>query len=344
MKMDCRFVVTPQVKLTAFLDKAASNVISATGNGDISIAYDSNQGEVKLGGDYVIDEGKCHFAALSSLITRDFIIDNGSSVKFAGDPMDSELDIKANQILKKVSIGPLISDTTAVHTEKKVICGLGISNKLTDPELSFSIDVEDLDPATRSLVESELNTEDKLQKQFLALILTGNFLPSENTGITDNNSTSGSNLILKNLTSIMSGQVNSVLQKIGIPVDFGLSYQQNEIGKDIVDIALSTKLSDRVQFDGSIANRRYSTSSSDEMVGDFDVEIKLDKAGILRLKLFSHSSDDYTSFLDNSQRNGVGLSYQKEYDNLADYLRSLIKKNSTPVISEEPVKTLEITQ
>lgn len=258
--------------------------------------------------------------------------------------MDSELDIKANQILKKVSIGPLISDTTAVHTEKKVICGLGISNKLTDPELSFSIDVEDLDPATRSLVESELNTEDKLQKQFLALILTGNFLPSENTGITDNNSTSGSNLILKNLTSIMSGQVNSVLQKIGIPVDFGLSYQQNEIGKDIVDIALSTKLSDRVQFDGSIANRRYSTSSSDEMVGDFDVEIKLDKAGILRLKLFSHSSDDYTSFLDNSQRNGVGLSYQKEYDNLADYLRSLIKKNSTPVISEEPVKTLEITQ
>ena len=344
MKMDCRFVVTPQVKLTAFLDKAASNVISATGNGDISIAYDSNQGEVKLGGDYVINEGKCHFAALSSLITRDFIIDNGSSVKFAGDPMDSELDIKANQILKKVSIGPLISDTTAVHTEKKVICGLGISNKLTDPELSFSIDVEDLDPATRSLVESELNTEDKLQKQFLALILTGNFLPSENTGITDNNSTSGSNLILKNLTSIMSGQVNSVLQKIGIPVDFGLSYQQNEIGKDIVDIALSTKLSDRVQFDGSIANRRYSTSSSDEMVGDFDVEIKLDKAGILRLKLFSHSSDDYTSFLDNSQRNGVGLSYQKEYDNLADYLRSLIKKNSTPVISEEPVKTLEITQ
>lgn len=346
MKMDCRFVISPQVKLTAFLDKAASNVISASGEGDIRIGFDSSQGDVRLGGDYVISEGKCHFAALSSLITKDFIIENGSSVKFAGNPMDSELDIKANQILKKVSIGPLISDTTAVHTEKKVICGLGISNKITNPELSFSIDVEDLDPATRSLVESELNTEDKIQKQFIALILTGNFLPSENQGITDNNSTSGSNLILKNLTSIMSGQVNSVLQKIGVPVDFGLSYQQNEIGKDIVDVALSTNLgSDRIQVDGSIANRRYSTTSSDEMVGDLDIAVKLDKTGALKLYMFSHSSDDYTSFLDNSQRNGAGISYQKEYDNFFEFVKGLFKKNSKDTVPQEgPVKTITITQ
>ena len=346
LKMDCRFVVSPQVKLTALLDKAASNVISASGDGDITIGFDSSQGDIRLGGDYVINEGKCHFAALSSLITKDFNIENGSSVKFAGNPMDSELDIKASQILKKVSIGPLISDTTAVHTEKKVICGLGISNRITNPELSFSIDVEDLDPATRSLVESELNTEDKIQKQFLALILTGNFLPSENHGITDNNSNSGSNMILKNLTSIMSGQVNSVLQKIGIPVDFGLSYQQNEIGKDIVDVALSTNLfSDRVQLDGSIANRRYSTTSSDEMVGDLDIGIKLDKTGSLKLKLFSHSSDDYTSFLDNSQRNGVGITYQKEFDSFMDYLRGLFKKKATDAVPQEgPTKTITITQ
>ena len=347
LKMDCRFVVTPQVKLTAFLDKAASNVVSASGNGDINIGFESSSGNLSLGGDYVINEGKCHFAALSSLITKDFNIENGSSVKFAGNPMDSELDIKANQILKKVSIGPLISDTTAVHTEKKVICGLGISNKITNPELSFSIDVEDLDPATRSLVESELNTEDKIQKQFLALILTGNFLPSENTGITDNNATSGSNLILKNLTSIMSGQVNSVLQKIGIPVDFGLSYQQNEIGKDIVDVALSTNLfSDRVQLDGSIANRRYSATSGDEMVGDFDMGIKLDRSGSLKLKMFSHSSDDYTSFLDNSQRNGVGITYQKEYDNFLDFVKGLFRKKSSgnEIPQEGPVKTITISQ
>ena len=89
---------------------------------------------------------------------------------------------------------------------------------------------------------------------------------------------------------------------------------------------------------------QFDCEFKNEMVGDFDMGIKLDRSGSLKLKMFSHSSDDYTSFLDNSQRNGVGLSYQKEYDNLADYLRSLIKKNSTPVISEEPVKTLEITQ
>ena len=59
------------------------------------------------------------------------------------------------------------------------------------------------------------------------------------------------------------------------------------------------------------------------MVGDLDIEIKLDKSGALRLVLFSHSADQYTSYLDNSQRNGLGLTYQREFSNFKDLMTRL---------------------
>ena len=60
-------------------------------------------------------------------------------------------------------------------------------------------------------------------------------------------------------------------------------------------------------------------------MGDLDIDVKLDKPGALRLNLFSHSADQYTNYLDNSQRNGVGLTYQKEYDSIGEFLRNLFR-------------------
>ena len=151
-------------------------------------------------------------------------------------------------------------------------------------------------------------------------------MPGSQSGIVNNNS-SNSNFLLSNLSSIMSGQLNAVLQKMGIPLDFGLSYQQNEMGNNVIDLDVSTQFLDNmISVNGSLANRKFSSSSDENMVGDLDITIKLNKSGHFRLNLFSHSADDYTNYLDNSQRNGVGISYQKEYDNLKDFFRQLFKK------------------
>ena len=61
------------------------------------------------------------------------------------------------------------------------------------------------------------------------------------------------------------------------------------------------------------------------MVGDLDIDVKLDKPGALRLNLFSHSADQYSNYLDNTQRNGFGFTYQKEYDNFIDFIRNLFR-------------------
>jgi hypothetical protein len=66
------------------------------------------------------------------------------------------------------------------------------------------------------------------------------------------------------------------------------------------------------------------TSIRDDIVGDIDVDIKLDRRGKTRLKLFSHSADEYSNYLDQTQRNGAGISYKEEFDSFKDLFR---KKN-----------------
>jgi hypothetical protein len=81
---------------------------------------------------------------------------------------------------------------------------------------------------------------------------------------------------------------------------------------------------------GNIGNRQYSSSTTkNNVVGDIDIEIKLDRSGALRLNLFSHSADEYTNYLDNSQRNGVGLTFQTEFNSFKQLFRNMFtsKKN-----------------
>jgi hypothetical protein len=260
--------------------------------------------------------------------------------------MESTLDIDA--IYKtKTSLSTLISDTTSVSNRRTVECGIEITEKLSNPRLNFSIEIPDLDPTIKSRVESALSTEDKVQKQFLSLIITNIFLPDEQSGIVNNSS-----MLYSSVTEIMANQLNNIFQKLDIPLDLGMKYQPNERGNDIFDVAVSTQLfNNRVVVNGNIGNKQHTSSTQNDVVGDLDIEIKLDRSGSFRLNLFSHSADQYTNFLDNSQRNGVGITYQTEFNSFKTFLRNMFmsrKKRQEARLAEEQAmieegrKTIEI--
>ena len=135
----------------------------------------------------------------------------------------------------------------------------------------------------------------------------------------------GNGSLFTNVSEILSGQLNNILQQLGIPIDLGVNYQQNKKGENIFDFAVSTQLfNNRVVINGNIGNSPYSTSTNTNVIGNIDVEIKLDKNGRLRMNLFSHAPDQYTNYLDNSQRSGAGIVYQQEFNSFKD----LFKKKS----------------
>ena len=127
------------------------------------------------------------------------------------------------------------------------------------------------------------------------------------------------------MVEIMSGQINNVLQRLKIPVDVGFGYQEMQTGENLFDISLSTQLFDnRVIVGGNFGNRRYSTGNTGgDFMGNLDLQVKLDPEGKFRFNVFSHSADEFTSYLDYSQRNGIGVSFQKEYPNFKDFVRNV---------------------
>ena len=206
-------------------------------------------------------------------------------------------------------------------------CGINLTGRLSDPEINFSIDVPDLNPSTQAQVDGALNTVDKVQKQFVYLLLAGNFLPAEDSGVT----TGGTDALFSNVSSIMSGQINNIFQKLNIPLDMGLNYQTTQAGSNVYDVALSTQLfNNRVIVNGTVGNKQLiDGTSTNEVAGDIDIEIKMNRSGALRLKLFSHSADSYTAYLDNSQRHGGGISYQRDFNSILRFLKAIFTKRET---------------
>ena len=316
-----RITATPDLEAVLELDASGDNFLTARGNGLLNVELNPSRKILDVAGDYNISSGKYHFA-IPGIVSKSFNINNGSSIKFGGDVNNSELDIDANYTLR-TAINRLMADTSSVATRRIVNCGIKISDKISSPKLAFSIDIPDLDPTTKSEVESALNTEDKLRKQFLSLIITGGFLENEQSGIVNN-----TNMVFSNVSELVSGQLSNLLNRMDIPVDLGVGYQQNSSGTNLYDVSVSTELFDnRVEVRGSFGNRQYSTTTNPngDMVGDLDIDVKLDRPGELRLNLFSHSADEYTSYLDYSQRNGVGITYQKEFNKWKDFWKGLFK-------------------
>mgnify|MGYP002521463386 CR=1 FL=1 len=322
------------------IDRAAGNVLNGRGQGTIDIEVRPGRDLFTINGDYTLLSGNFHFNAMD-IAKRDFTISDGSSIRFNGDVMDSDLNIKGIYSTK-ASVATLIADTTAVSARRLVNCGIGVSGKMREPKLSFSIDVPDLDPTTKSRVESALNTDDKVQRQFLSLLISGSFMPDEQSGVVNN-----SNVLYSNVAEIMAGQLNNILQKLDIPLDLGLNYQSSESGTNIFDVAVSTQLfNNRVIVNGNVGNREYNNSSSSgaDVVGNLDIEIKLDKSGQLRMNLFSHSADDYTNYLDNTQRSGIGLAYQREFNTFREFIRNLFtsrKKRELRATAETGAKEMK---
>lgn len=308
----------PDVEAFIWIDKTSGHMLSGHGSGTIQMMM--NDDVFDITGDYNISKGNYKFVAYG-IVNRDFEIQDGSSISFQGDIFESTLDIDA-LYKTKASIGTLIGDTTAVANRRTVECKIKITDKMMNPRLQFGIEIPEIDPMIKSRVESALSTEDKVQKQFLSLLISNSFLPDEQSGIVNN-----STMLYSNVSEVMANQLNNILEKLNIPVDLGLNYQPNDKGNDVFDVAVSTQMfNNRVVVNGSVGNKQYKENAQTDVVGDLDIEIKLDKSGAFRLNLFSHSADSYTNYLDNSQRNGVGLTYQTEFSSFRQFIKNIFSK------------------
>ena len=74
-----------------------------------------------------------------------------------------------------------------------------------------------------------------------------------------------------------------------------------------------------ISANGNVVEKAKTTSNS-PITGDFDVDVKINKQGTLKLKAYSHT-DEKITYNATETVQGVGISYQETFDTFKELLR-----------------------
>ena len=89
----------------------SGNTLRARGDGTLNLQINPRSNVFEMYGDYTITEGSFLFS-LQNIINKRFIIENGSTIQWTGEPLDARLNINAVYKLK-TSLQPLIGTSVS---------------------------------------------------------------------------------------------------------------------------------------------------------------------------------------------------------------------------------------
>jgi len=330
--------VTPETEIQIELDRRAGEVIRSRGTGDIKIDVNPASGKLQLFGDYSVNEGDYLFTIQNfNLISKKFVLSNGGRISFNGDLQKTMLNLSA-VYRTQATLNTLIADTASVATRRPVDCTIDISGNMFSPSLKFHIDVKNLDADVQARVQSALNTEEKVTRQFLSLLAFGQFMPDQDANI-------NTNVFFTAGTEMVSNQLNQMLSQLNVPVFVGINYVPGMQGRNdsYVGGSIGAQMWDnRVTINGIFGSGNGVTQN---FSNDIDLEVKLDQRGRLNFKAFTHSVDQYTDYSrDNSQRYGLGVVYKEEFNSFPELFRNLFGKKKQPAAAVLPKKEPAVKQ
>ncbi|MDR1341102.1 MAG: translocation/assembly module TamB domain-containing protein [Prevotellaceae bacterium] len=320
MKLRFDLAVTPDSEIQILIDPKVSDILKAKGSGNLIIDVDPSVEQFSITGDYSIEEGEYNFTLPNlSIVTRKFTINKGSRIHFNGDIENADLNVTASY-RERVSLATLFPLDSLRNYP--VECQILITGRMTNPNLKFNVDILNIDPEKKAQFTNLVNTDEKMTRQFLALLVLKSFLPEQNFASQDLGTISS----MFNASELLSGQIGNLIAmfNLPIPLDVNVDYNANAYNSSGsgFGIDVSTQLFDRVILNGSASN---STTSNRSFIGDIEMEVLLGKNENTRFKVFSKSRDYFSDDME-SNRNGIGLSYRSQFDKFIDIFRRRKKK------------------
>nr|WP_210423729.1 translocation/assembly module TamB domain-containing protein [Croceivirga thetidis] len=311
--------VTPEAEVEIVVDQQTGSSLKGTGEGLLLFEINTN-GKFNMYGNFVVVSGQYRFKR-AGVIDKTFTVQPGGQISWDGDPLAAQLDLEAIYSLT-ANPAPLLDSDNAQGVRRiptDVIVRL--DGQLESPTIDFDIDF----PGTSSVLKSEL--EYRLQDPTIKsnnafyLLAQGTFY-GETTSINQQ-------AVTGNLIQTASGLLNSVLAGDNDKFNFGLSYEQGytEFDEDRVGVNISTQLSDRILVNGRVGVPVGGVSET-VVAGDVEVQILLNEEGTLSAKIFNRENEIQRFLTEQiGYTQGVGLSYQVDFNNFRDLLRKIFKKN-----------------
>jgi hypothetical protein len=315
-------MVNPSADIEVLFPNQVGN-IKASGYGNLTMDMTPTTGFV-LSGTYTIRKGNFHFQ-LKNLMRLEFSISNGSRITWSGDPANAIISM-TGIYNTRVPMDNITSDPEMKSQRVAVECIIHLSGLLTNPELSFSMNLPNAEEAVKSQVYSSIDTTNMAEmNQQMFNILVFNQFQSNKSGSSMNINVGTTSM------SILTNQFNSFLSKISRDVNIGVNYRRasNTTGQEI-DLAVSTQLfNERLLIDGLFGvnsiNPNSTVQNASTIVGDIKLEYILSDDRRWRVRAFNRTNT-VTELENNAPyTQGIGISYQRDFRHWGDLFKSVNK-------------------
>ena len=313
IRLNLAIEATPDATMRIVMDPVAGDYISGRGSGNIRTEF-YNKGDVKMFGNYNIDQGVYKFS-LQEVIRKDFMIDEGSSIAFNGAPLDAILDINARYTVNSVSLNDLMPNAGTLgldQTNIKVNCLMNLSGQLTSPTIKMDLEFPNERDEVQTIVRSYITTDEEMSMQILYLLSIGKFYASESAGGTQN-----SDVMSSVLSSTLSGQLSNALSNIINNNNWNVGTNLSTGERGWTDVEFEGMLSgqllnNRLLINGNFGYRDNPLSNTN-FVGDFEAEWLVNRSGTIRLRAYNETNDRYYTRT-NLTTQGIGIIFKKDFN------------------------------
>lgn len=324
LSMNFNLDITKDAVAEIVIDKKSGSSLRGSGTGNLVLEIDT-KGKFNMFGDFTIDRGNYNFS-YGGIINKPFKARKGGTISWTGNPYLAELNIDA---VHTVYANPK-SLLENLNTNRRIPVDLvtRITGELYSTQQEFDIVI----PNSSSTVSNELdfilnnNDTNERMRQFFSLLITKNFF-NEN-----NNSNAGGSAITGTTSDLISGVLSDILNspdsKLQLDVGYSVadrSAVDNLNLGDQFDIAGEIQLSDRVLINGNMGIP-VGTGSDNSVVGEVKVEFLMNEEGSFRTTIFNRQNEIQYSDEEEGYTQGVGMSYQIDFDRLSEVWAKFRKK------------------
>jgi len=310
VSLNLNFDVTQDAQIKLIIDEQTGNEITARGDGRISLGLD-NVGQMRLDGTYTVREGSNYNFVLGP-IKETFYIAEGGSITWTGNPFEANLNLQAYYKVR-ANLGDL-SPELLVSGNQEVNCYLNLSESLMKPTINFDIKAPKAPEPDKALLTQLTADPDEMNRQFFSLLLWKKFQPLKGSS----RASGGAAL------DLASNQINSLLSQVS--QEYRLNVDMNDDGQGKSEYALGVEkgfLEDQLIISGSFGTRNSNTGnqSQSSLIGDIELEYKLNKNGTFRVNVFNVSNDNRGLQSNNRGqfKQGIGIYYKESFNTFGDF-------------------------
>nr|WP_233164135.1 translocation/assembly module TamB domain-containing protein [Snuella sedimenti] len=317
LELDFDLDVTEDAELEIIINKNSGHALKGRGRGGLLVEINTN-GKFNMWGDFSVFEGVYNFA-YGGLIARTFNVQPGGTINWEGDPLKAILNMEA---VYKTQANPSPLLDNPINRSIPVELNILLTGYLEQPQPEFSFDFPNVNSTIKSELQYRLESRDDRHNQALYLLSTGSF----SRGLSELNF---SGTIAERLNGIINGIFTNDDSKLNI----GLNYEAGENRPDYrtdgrFGVTLQTQISDRVLINGKVGVPVGGAGANETVVaGDVEIDFLLNEEGTLTAKVFNRENSirNFGEAIGYTQ--GVGLSYNVDFDTFKELLRGFLKKS-----------------